>query len=356
MNRRRIVGRGGLLTLLAIAVLFGGLMWLLVAGIPTASLLNKATRITGTRDWQPSGGFLKNSYPYAWRSDHELLHLLPAVNGGPGWRVAGLDVRTGARRDVAVLPAGASPYLQLSPDQRWLLGRDNLTRPPSARLFAVAVDGSRRVVSWPYRRWMNPASWLADSSGCFWIAFINRRWYQVTCRLDDPAAQSTAPLPGLPAYAHALGFSRRDGRLVVMLPCEPWQTGVVRLADLARAGPSFISEHTMTLPTGPAVPSWKLSPDGERIAWYVRPDNRIAPGRGRIERLFTSLRARLEPFFPTTYRHVVYVSRRDGSDLREIGRVQCRLEDFGVGSLQWTPNGRRISFGYRDALWSVPAD
>jgi hypothetical protein len=50
----------------------------------------------------------------------------------------------------------------------------------------------------------------------------------------------------------------------------------------------------------------------------------------------------------------LYVSRRDGTAMREVGRVAVSPRDRSRGVLRWTPDGMRLSFVFEGALWTVP--
>jgi Tol biopolymer transport system component len=69
------------------------------------------------------------------------------------------------------------------------------------------------------------------------------------------------------------------------------------------------------------------SPDGRSLAW-------IAPGDYGSATLWTS--------------HI------EGSGRRELA-ASPRTSGLGPEFLSWTPDGRRISFVYRSAIWTLPA-
>jgi hypothetical protein len=55
----------------------------------------------------------------------------------------------------------------------------------------------------------------------------------------------------------------------------------------------------------------------------------------------------------------IWVSRLDGSGMHEVGHLLSGKEaedDDPAFGLDWLPGGKRLSFGYGDALYTVPAD
>jgi hypothetical protein len=55
----------------------------------------------------------------------------------------------------------------------------------------------------------------------------------------------------------------------------------------------------------------------------------------------------------------LWISGNDGQALREIGHVDAKLGGDERGALQdltWLSDGKRLSFRYNGALWTVPVN
>ncbi len=90
-----------------------------------------------------------------------------------------------------------------------------------------------------------------------------------------------------------------------------------------------------------------LSPQGDRLAWLIVRE--YTPPGQRKQRMIG-----------------LWVSRLDGSGMQEIGHMDYQPNDFGHRGyepkkevpqhLRWTPDGKRLSFQYQGALYTVPAN
>ena len=85
-----------------------------------------------------------------------------------------------------------------------------------------------------------------------------------------------------------------------------------------------------------------VSPKGDRIAWLLMPNLKGRPRN--VQRGAASL----------------WVSQLDGSRMREIGSAGTDVRQRSAPSLlmqlRWLPGGKRLSFLYNGALYTVPTD
>jgi len=112
-------------------------------------------------------------------------------------------------------------------------------------------------------------------------------------------------------------------------------------------------EWSIAPPHGTAVGNImrvKLSPHGEQIAWLVD-SVQIDPGRAALQRLLPFLKA------PPQVQQQLWISCLDGKGMRLVGQTLLKTRsgnEVRITDLRWLPNGKRLSFSYEDALWTVP--
>ena len=122
----------------------------------------------------------------------------------------------------------------------------------------------------------------------------------------------------------------------------------------ARFFPNSEAEHPQHLripvPSGNAnsVTPPVLSPAGDRLAWFVR-SRRIPLGWPATHRFWTLLKT------APSWQIGLWTTRPDGSDPVEIGHYTPKDNNDCPSLLQWTPDGRSLSFRYQGALYCVPA-
>src|SRR5262249_55625630 len=114
--------------------------------------------------------------------------------------------------------------------------------------------------------------------------------------------------------------------------------------------------------------SLTISPQGDRVAWAFETDS-VPSWSSWLHKIFPSYRV--------TSHHVceLWVSRLDGNDMHEVGHLELNpqtsipqssmavarqlltyaLQDH-PDQIRWLPDGKRLSFLYKDALYTVPAD
>jgi len=89
-------------------------------------------------------------------------------------------------------------------------------------------------------------------------------------------------------------------------------------------------------------------PKEQKIAWltYRHEGNTVAV----LERLFPSIKP------PQRTIATIWTSRMDGTQLSELGSVSLRYAKLShpVRLLRWVPGGKRISYVYADALYTLP--
>lgn len=338
--------------------------------------------------------------PYLWLSDSTLLVEHDATYNGPD-RADWFRWDTSRRRlanDPLLKAAlrGAGIYgLQVSPAGDWLLSGvvTDGSLPARPRFYYVCRTDGTRALKQMAGHGFKTAVWLADgrhwieiyaSNGpdASWFTFgrpgfsgvhITRlRVFDVDApgrvRSLDVPATSLLNAPPTPQYGGRTLLPITADRFLI---CDRSGTNPQRVTvrEIDRTSPRPIRTHAIMLPEGRGAKQLLFTPRGDRILWRLAEWRR--PG------WFRELIHRFVPAYTPvgTARMSVWVSRIDGSAMREIGGVNNAVPEMRVAGgpmdletgdmlwgppvpryLRWAPDGRRISFGYRGAIWTAPAD
>jgi len=108
-------------------------------------------------------------------------------------------------------------------------------------------------------------------------------------------------------------------------------------------------QWTVSLPQEWIIKQVVLSPHADRVAWVFH-QHYLSPLLVVCKRLGLPFKA--EAIEET----MIYVSRIDGTEMREIGTAPSPVEDTEDVEIKWLPGGKRLSFVYQEALYVVPAD
>lgn len=124
-----------------------------------------------------------------------------------------------------------------------------------------------------------------------------------------------------------------------------------------------VREYTISLPKGKSEFSEDrdlsvsedvvLSPHGDRLAWLIHVVEKPSSIITFLAKWFSSMHP------VSRYVLKLYTSRLDGSDVQEIGYMEIKGKPSATNLprlLRWLPDGKRLSFVYQGALWTVPAD
>jgi len=131
----------------------------------------------------------------------------------------------------------------------------------------------------------------------------------------------------------------------------------IRESEIDRDQPAH--KYTIHLPFKGEIVDEQFSSDGSHIVWS------LVQKSGNLPPLYEWIHRRIPAFNPPHMSKIsLWVSRIDGSQMHEIGYVPLRwdynmdapVQEDGIEFLSWTPNGQRLSFIYKDALYTVPAN
>jgi hypothetical protein len=342
-NWRRIV-----LVLLGLVGVLG--LWLWAHRPQETLLLSRAIRLTDPI----------NSERYCWLSDRQLLLLHEGRNNH--YRAVRLDIPTKTLTKLPALEATISKiYLDAhvfaSPDGKWLLCPPFDGEPDAT---AITLDGTQ-VRHWPVdedvllawipgsSRWMDMHLVEPHNSDDTTIAQIlvydvNNPQSKQTLRGDSTIHIQYSDLQAVPVVTP-------DHRLVV-----PYVTYLIaehipaiQTTSCRLETDHLIPTHTYTchlpvpLPTNEEL---ALSPRADRLAWRSVSVH-VPPWQQWLHRLFSHYKVKSQ------YVTTLYTARLDGSGLKEVGHIHRAVYLEG---LQWSPDGKQLSFYYGNALYTVPAD
>lgn len=317
---------------------------------------------------------------WTWLSDRDLLLLTTDrdLAGSVSWkgRVEILNVATGSRTALPELAAqlqrvhsnSARPpqCLEMSPDRSWVVWNEIYPT-------GILVRGAARIDGSGYRTWKEAfasVTFFADNAHLVEYPDTNDTSIRLTVHdlrdakrdrrysLIAPEAQnilklyrqrelfSMSAVPGqanperfldVNVYRNAdLAVAPADGLSTRFDPTQAIQHYVIQLPEDARR-----FEHGANQETGAIYYDMAISRSFTIIDWF----------QVRFPRLFGERKDEEEG---------LWVSRRDGKGLHEIGHLPASIENnTDIGTLQmiqWLPGGKQISFVYGDTLYLVDAD
>ena len=347
---RAVALRRGTLLLLIVAAVGWVIVVLLRQPLPPSPpappAVFGAAMVPGTQGADPVNGSL-------WRSNTQVVCIRRSISGGRQAVLVNTDTGTQtpltALRANALdsLPSGSSYPVRLSPDGRWLLWEES-----GGPFVAAALDGARvvrrtRVITGNAA----PFAWTSDS----------RHWVEMTQASSDPngvklrrfSVDSPQPqvlplnLPYFDAGFH-LWVTPAGDAIMEQMERED-QLMDVPLTHRAAARPLPISFPPQTHGDEDA-----LSPAGDRVAFLCQDSGRpeyVSP-LVLLRRLLTGGRGMPSPSATT---ESLWISSFDAAR-GGFGPPHPVAESaFPSGDtpsfLHWTPDGRRVGFWYKDALW-----
>lgn len=353
MSRQsRQIGRLACLLLFLMAMLPGGM----AHGTPrqngsTRSLLaiSKKEADVHTRDTR---GY------YAWLSTHEVLYQRAKSRSRENteWSFFKRDIATGRdtflrrlSRVVREQTGSVQADLEPSPDGKWVIWS---VLSVDAQWYVVcSLDGSSYFPAG--EQGLGPF-WLNDSR--HWVDLVDdtlssrkpgqeTRTQALIHDIKAPHEVKSIPLPHL-----SLTQEAQDGNEYAVVHAVVWPDTFVMETPLLhdsshpaiekvtittialRDRPPTVHEYPVNLPNGVSVRSMQFSPHGDRIAWWL--EEKHNPGVVTL-----------------------WISDLNGHGLRELGEIGIEPSErcpLTLCSLEWLPDGKRLSFLYQDALWTVP--
>jgi hypothetical protein len=385
-KRRRTV-RAMICSVMAVLLM----VWLLTP--PDRNLFKRARMVEPRKDFiypailgrtQPPLR-LQCDWPYCWIKPQLLLTV--RLGKGSIWSLDPkiVDLKSGRHLPVSqfknlsnmhdsslTLSTGRPPRLgvalscQASPDGAYLLiARNQAYRPGSYGplvVTAVRTDDSSRI-DWPVPEGIDSEVWLRDSRG--WAGVVPERAGYKIAVFDAARSESMAAYPfdvdgksdwpfnqsSLHPVTPVLAGTLDDGRLLAINWSAPVKGQVLAARFLPGAEAAHPRKQVIPVPAGtaaePILPP-VLSPTDNRLAWFVAV-RRVPLGWPATQRFWSLWKTR------PSEQIGLWTTRSDGSDAREIGVYTQTDADDHPSQLQWTPDGRSLSFRYDGALYTIPA-
>ncbi len=327
-------------------VLWWAALFLLIAGAGiifvlsqnNSLLLHKAVRV---RD---ESIFVGNRASYFWISDDSFLTTKEIAQGD--YDLLNCNVRDGQQKVVAGASALFSGHEKASdifwwlpsPDGKWLL---TISGSPEAAVYTAGSADGRQQFSWK-RKWApGQIAWNPDGSG--WIEFSAEK-EQTVLRFFPTAGSHEPTERRFPKRLISAADFRNPRRIWILASplARSWQDSLEVLELNWPGGTNFVLRSRLAVPKRARdFPHEEMCGNRVAILFSIEP----AFPRFVLTGQF--------PFFRPESRwfQELWIEALDGSGLRKIGRTRAHE---GISGVQWTADGKAITFLSGDALWRVP--
>lgn len=319
----------------------------------------RAKRVINDQDiWQYNATSI--DHPAFWQSNHQLLydrgsqHL--AYLDGPmsdeaqvGWTLVdvanGQSVLLNALKNdhlLGGLDGESDAQALLSPDGKWLLSYE-VFGPDSGKQYGdiSMLDGSHHRSLLPDE--YSKIYWLDDSQ--HWVGW-------------DPATESHS-YQRIVVHSVSVPLSVNDAVQELRLPEESRVNvyNVIRLVSRKRCL-TLIGDMTVDRHGFLHIAEWDLNRPGSPTRKYkislgkgaevvdAEKDVRISAGGKRVACL-------VAPHHGRPCR--IVVSALDGTKRHDVVGLP-HMTNGWIDSLEWSPDGKRLSFHYDGSIWVIPAD
>jgi len=295
---------------------------------------------------------------YDWLSKTEMLAITSGSLRGMIFRI---DTRTGLVSELNAHLSGLSVVYAfttdgLSPNKRWLHCKGAVGRVNTHEFFTL-TGAHRNYVDGPYSKdeiGEFEGAWGPDSRT--WVYLhqedASLRFGELT--VEGPKRRREYRVnAGTEFHQPRIESVLRNGHVLVRegeSRLNPQQT--FRLFEYDLRGEKLVNKYAIALPFTVGVYGSALSPPGNRIAFLLEtidPPVGLSVWLNRLTR---------KPSGPVMS---LWIANLDGSHLRLLGSEALRVdringEEAEIGCLRWLSDGKRLSFIFRDKLWTIPAD
>jgi hypothetical protein len=284
----------------------------------------------------------------AWLSDTEAWEFTKDSSSFDV-SLAVLDTRSGSRHDLKALSKKANTALAdlgvsgvidcyPSPNRRWIMcwGARSVYTGNSQQNYrrfqgfaALTLDGSR-LLRWPEIEAAGfSLQWLPDGETFVLLAPSEA----VLFNLDRPGIVIRKAISTLPPIMWSVD-TRPDGSIAMVTPGRDHVTeSVVFHTVSVHTDPPRSWKEKVRLPFHCKVQSVDADDSGRRILWHLVFDEK-SPTMPILAPLLRRFGLTGHP------RSGIWVSRMDGSEMREIGHVH----DRELGDVRWLPGGKSITY------------
>jgi hypothetical protein len=326
-------------------------------------LLQRATKVT-----RGHTGKNEEIPVYQWLSNREAVLL--RRDEGSNVQFMHLDVSNGTEKQMpgwssdqmlVSWQSTSAPFrLCISPDRKRLLWEQ-----PGINATWLFGGGARMDGTHSFTLGVSPhidlgqIFWLSDS--LHWVEITNA-WTGGADTIRAYRYSFDRPAEAHPELVSLPPASSIDGMAIYSMVSDHRMLGhELFRADELTPGLKFVdmslntdrpTAHAFRLsaPPNAKIHEMEFSPSGDRVAWLVEQEQAspLTTLLGRwIPRLNTIPRTKMS----------LWICRLDGSQMHEIGYVPLISEDSPMPeNLDWLPDGQRISFTSKGALYTVSAD
>jgi hypothetical protein len=190
-------------------------------------------------------------------------------------------------------------------------------------------------------------AWLPDSSGWLEIRGAIAASTLVGHKLSGSTSFSATLPPGL-GMQRILGVTP-NGEAIISRQRGAVVDGFLAIDVAAR--PPRVRNLNVKLPPSDDVEDIVLSPQGDRLAWMTC---NWSDFQSVVSEMLSSLSG--NGLRGRTASYAIWVSRLDGSEMRQLGSERCRhYGDLRPECVRWLPDGKSVSFVVNNGLYVVRA-
>jgi hypothetical protein len=219
----------------------------------------------------------------------------------------------------------------------WLARRDD-----SLLSRATPVRSAEEFTDY---QWQSDEEILLSRYDLDWRRPDGRKGSWLTYTWNIKRGQQTPPVPATTELIHQLARSRNPMHRLWIRPAgkDRWQFGF----RPTPSQPALVATVSGNMRSD--ISNVTLSPDGSRVAVL-----RTSPHKEAVSAWLARLFLRRSPLGSVTY--ALWVQNADGSHSRRLGSIRGKVGEVGLRSIQWAPDGRRISFVHGGMLYAVAID
>ncbi len=317
-------------------------------------LLSRATPVTTGYNWK---------YGYTWLTNSRFLATQTVQVGPIDEEVKILSLEqydTTNKKSTALEAANArldrlvqfDPSWGLSPDKQWLMlhgwkGTD-IMRLDGTGYRHFDDDGRRCIPYWmaDSRRWLDVYYWPYGTDPFYEMVLYDRdgpaEGWKLPISNDDPLYNFSEVFASAAAGEELIQFQEDED--------IPQNSGVIVRRRLGRST-DLPAEHHFRFPEPGKPVTAAFDPHCRRIALLLSTQRPPSPFRVWLHRVVPKIQA------PPTPLLRLWVSGLDGHSWQEIGQIKdtsSDMEGFPLSGLNWLPDGKRLSFIYKNTLYTVP--
>lgn len=284
---------------------------------------------------------------YLWLSDGKILFI---DNTPKGYTARVRDVKTGQDKPYKGKGTffGDRPIndtiFRLSPDRKRLLWVSN-------NAIISTDENGTKLGHWDRQRGQGiyNKEWMPDSS--HWVEAIEKS--NGTYAKIHGISEEDKPEQKLQGLGDGifLGFTSRKTLLTVPSEVPYTSPGQYEIVETLLDGKTKPQKTKFPFPQDSSIQNVAVSPQGDRLLWSVitnQPPNFLSKWLDRFRPLLPSEDELIFTF---------WTSDLDGKQLKRIGTIVVEDDsDPFPEDMKWKPDGKQVSFYYKDKLYAVSVE